>query len=144
MFPACYPRRLFPELASRAKSQVSAGEGMWGGWGSNPRPADYEKYGPTLWTRYLHGYHRAVPPMALIAQLARMARSTNRSTPHRGDHGLPATERYCRRVRYARAMAGGRRGRPGLLAVLRRSCRRRGTARPAGAADPAIRTGTTA
>jgi len=19
---------------------------MWGGWGSNPRPADYEKYGP--------------------------------------------------------------------------------------------------
>jgi hypothetical protein len=29
MFPACYPRRLFPELASRAKSQVSAGEGMW-------------------------------------------------------------------------------------------------------------------
>ena len=20
----------------------------WGGWGSNPRPADYEKYGPLL------------------------------------------------------------------------------------------------
>jgi len=32
-------------LPSRAKSNVSAGEGMWGGWGSNPRPADYEKYG---------------------------------------------------------------------------------------------------
>jgi hypothetical protein len=31
MFPACYPRRLFPELASRAKSQVSAGEGMYVG-----------------------------------------------------------------------------------------------------------------
>ena len=31
MFPACY-RRLFPELASLAKSQVSAGEGMYVGW----------------------------------------------------------------------------------------------------------------
>jgi hypothetical protein len=36
--------------------------------------------------------------MALIAQVARMARSTTRSTPHRGDHGMPATERYRRRV----------------------------------------------
>ena len=58
----------------------------WGGWGSNPRPADYEKYGPALWMPYLLGYHGAVPPMALIAQLARMARSTNRSTPHYGNH----------------------------------------------------------
>jgi hypothetical protein len=32
-------------------------------------------------THYLHGYHGAVPPMALIALLAPMARSTNRSTP---------------------------------------------------------------
>jgi len=32
-------------LTIRAKSNVSAGEVMWGGWGSNPRPADYEKYG---------------------------------------------------------------------------------------------------
>src|SRR5580658_4002478 len=31
MFPAWYPRRLFPQLASRAKSQVSAGEGMYVG-----------------------------------------------------------------------------------------------------------------
>ena len=23
----------------------------WGGWGSNPRPADYEKYGPALQAR---------------------------------------------------------------------------------------------
>ena len=30
--------------------------------------------------RYLHGYHEAVPPMALIALFAPMARSTNRST----------------------------------------------------------------
>jgi len=52
----------------------------WGGWGSNPRPADYEKCGPVLRVRYLHGYRRAVPPVDLIAQLARMARSTNRST----------------------------------------------------------------
>jgi hypothetical protein len=31
-------------------------------------------------THHLHGYHRAVPPMALIALFAPMARSTNRST----------------------------------------------------------------
>ncbi len=31
-------------------------------------------------THYLHGYHEAVPPMALIALFAPMARSTNRST----------------------------------------------------------------
>jgi hypothetical protein len=43
---------------------------MWGGWGSNSRPADYEKYGPALWARYLHGYHGAVPPMTLIALFA--------------------------------------------------------------------------
>jgi hypothetical protein len=24
---------------------ISAGQIRWGGWGSNPRPADYEKYG---------------------------------------------------------------------------------------------------
>jgi len=80
MFPACYPRRLFPELASRAKSQVSAGEGMWGGWGSNPRPADYEKPGLVHRTHYLHGYHGIAPLVVLIAPLARMAQSTNRST----------------------------------------------------------------
>ena len=51
-----------------------------GGWGSNSRPADYEKPGPALPTLYLHGYHGVVPLMALIALYARMARSTNRST----------------------------------------------------------------
>jgi len=55
----------------------------WGGWGSNPRPTDYEKYGPAHRTHYLHGYHGAVPPMALIALLASIARSTNRSTVKR-------------------------------------------------------------
>jgi hypothetical protein len=64
MFPVCSPRRLFPGLASRAKSQVSAGEGIWGGWGSNPRPADYEKPGPALRARCLHGYHEVVPLIA--------------------------------------------------------------------------------
>ena len=53
---------------------------LWGGWGSNPRPADYEKYGPAQRTRYLHGYHGAVPLMAPIALFARVTRSTNRST----------------------------------------------------------------
>ena len=58
--------------------------GEWGGWGSNPRPADYEKPGPALWARYLHGCHEVVPPMALIALFAPMARSTNRSTIYSG------------------------------------------------------------
>ena len=52
----------------------------WGGWGSNPRPADYEKYGPMQRTHYLHGYHGAVPLVTLIAPFARMTRSTDRST----------------------------------------------------------------
>jgi hypothetical protein len=30
--------------------------------------------------RYMHGYHGAVPPMALIASLAHVTRSANRST----------------------------------------------------------------
>jgi hypothetical protein len=47
-------RRIYP------KSRV-------GRWGSNPRPADYEKYGPAHHRHYLHGYHEAVPPMAPIA-----------------------------------------------------------------------------
>ena len=55
---------------------------MWGGWGSNPRPADYENYGPALQVRYLHRYHGIVPPIALIALYARATRSTNRSTPY--------------------------------------------------------------
>jgi hypothetical protein len=63
---------------------------MWGGWGSNPRPADYEKHGPELRVRYLHRYHEAVPPIALIAPLARVARSTNRSTLYHGDHRIPS------------------------------------------------------
>ena len=39
----------------------------WGGWGSNPRPADYEKSGSAHRTHCLHGYHGVVAPMALIA-----------------------------------------------------------------------------
>jgi len=55
-----------------------------------------EKYGPVHRTHYLHGYHAAVPLMTLIASFARVARSTNRSTPYHGDHRRPATERYHR------------------------------------------------
>jgi hypothetical protein len=47
----------------------------WGGWGSNPRPVDYENYAPALRPPYLHGYHGAVPPMALVAPFARVVRS---------------------------------------------------------------------
>jgi hypothetical protein len=70
-------------LASRNVSniiQVTLRWGGWGGWGSNPRPADYEKYGPALRVRYPHRYRGAVPPMTLIGPFAQMARSTNRST----------------------------------------------------------------
>ncbi len=70
---------------------------LWGGWGSNPRPADYENYGPTLPTLYLHGHHGVVPPTALIAAFAQVTRSTNRSTPDYGDHQIPVTERHRRR-----------------------------------------------
>jgi hypothetical protein len=56
---------------------------MWGGWGSNPRPADCEKYGPAHRMHYLHGYHEAVPLMAPIALFAPIAQSTNRSTAKR-------------------------------------------------------------
>jgi hypothetical protein len=73
---------------------VIAAQIGWGGWGLNPRPADYEKPGPSLRVRYLHGYHGVAPPVALIAPFARVARSTNRSTPYYGDHRMPATERH--------------------------------------------------
>ena len=59
----------------------------WGGWGSNPRPADYEKYGLVHREHYLHGYHEAVPLVALIAPFALMARSTNRSTTNTASTG---------------------------------------------------------
>jgi hypothetical protein len=52
----------------------------WAGGARTHDLSDYENYGPALPTLYLHGYHGAVPPMALIALYARMARSTNRST----------------------------------------------------------------
>jgi hypothetical protein len=83
-------------LASRANERSAAGQTGWGGWDSNPGPADYEKYGPALRVRYLHRYHGVEPPMALIAPFARATRSTNRSTPYHGDHRMPATERYRR------------------------------------------------
>ena len=69
-----------PTVASRDISNVCTGESWWGGWGSNPRPADYEKPGPALRTRYLHGYYGFVPLKAVIAPFARVTRSTNRST----------------------------------------------------------------
>ena len=81
------------EFASGARDHLAR---SWGGWGSNPRPADYEKYGPALPTLYLHGYHGVVLTMTLIAPFAPMARSTNRSTPHHGDQRMPATERHRR------------------------------------------------
>jgi hypothetical protein len=45
--------------------------------------------------------------MALIARFARVARSTNRSTPHHSDHRMPATERYRRPADQRAPAAGG-------------------------------------
>jgi hypothetical protein len=70
-------------LASRNISNFIQVTLRYGGWSSNPRPADYEKPGPALRAHYLHGYHGAVPPMALIALLARVTRPTIRSTAKR-------------------------------------------------------------
>jgi hypothetical protein len=64
--------------------------------GLEPTTGGYEKYGPALRVRYLHGYHGVVPPMTLIAPFARVARSTNWSTPYHRDHRMPTTERYRR------------------------------------------------
>jgi hypothetical protein len=89
-------RRIYPRLLSLVDTS-HPGIDTYRGWGSNPRPADYEKPSRALRVRYLHGYHGVLPPMALIAPFARIARSTNRSTPYHGDHRLPATERYRRR-----------------------------------------------
>jgi hypothetical protein len=38
-------------LASPTVSNVIQVTLRWGGWGSNPRPADYEKHGPPLRVR---------------------------------------------------------------------------------------------
>jgi hypothetical protein len=85
-----------PTLAIPDISNFYTGEPWWGGWGSNPQPADYEKHGPTLRVRWLHRYHGPVPPMAVIAPFAQVARSMNRSTLRQGDHRMPVTERYRR------------------------------------------------
>ena len=97
--PSALDRRNFSYLYSACIT--------WGGWGSNPRPADYEKSGPAHRMRYLHGYHGVVPPMALIAPFARVTRSTNRSTPYHGDHRMPATERYRRPADHRMPAPGG-------------------------------------
>jgi hypothetical protein len=82
--------RLQPHIGAELKTTESrhfcrsqglnCGFRKWGGWGSNPRPADYEKYGRALRVRYLRGYHGVVSLEALMAPFARVARSTNRST----------------------------------------------------------------
>ena len=89
-----------PEAAPR-RGGITAGESEWGGWGSNPRPADYEKRAPVLPVRYLHGYHRVVPQIALIAPFARMTRSTNRSTPTMATSGGRSQNVTADRARYA-------------------------------------------
>jgi hypothetical protein len=73
-------------------------------------------------THYLHGYHGAVPPIALIALFAQMVRSTNRST-----HSIVITGYRLQNVTAESARLDARSARAGAP-----SCRlarpRRGTA----------------
>jgi len=97
---------------------------MWGGWGSNPRPADYEKYGLVHRKHYLHGYYEAVPLVAPIAPVAPMARSTNRSTISTASTGrrLRSDIRLIGRGPDGRRDSPGRcRSRAGAAAVSSRS-----------------------
>jgi hypothetical protein len=84
-------RRFSPTLDFSDLYSISV---KWGGWGSNPRPADYEKSGPMHRTPWLHGYHGAVPLTALIALYARVTRSTNRSTTTTASALASTTERH--------------------------------------------------
>ena len=43
-----------PVPASGEIPNASASRKRWGGWGSNPRPADYENYGCVHYARKLH------------------------------------------------------------------------------------------
>src|SRR5580658_10316904 len=55
MVPGTFSGTIPSVLASRNFSDLYSARITWGGWGSNPRPADYEKPGPVLRVRYLHG-----------------------------------------------------------------------------------------
>ena len=41
-------------IAEAGNQRRKPGQIRWSGWGSNPRPADYENYGPVHRTHYLH------------------------------------------------------------------------------------------
>jgi hypothetical protein len=79
---------LFPSEAGAAKSQPAgnystAGQNVWGGWGSNPRPADYEKH-----ARAQHALDQQRCPAWMPGAHTRHwefhgQRSTPRSTPER-------------------------------------------------------------
>jgi hypothetical protein len=93
----------------------------WGWEHSNPRPANYEKYGPALRVLCLHRYHRAMP---LIALFAPMVRSTNWSAAKRRLHPPPANVRNVARSApptaaraNSQALAGA--GHSSPLAVMR-------------------------
>ena len=50
-----------PVPASGGIPNIRAGQATWGGWGSNPRPADYEKYGLMHHALYVHKCHESWP-----------------------------------------------------------------------------------
>jgi hypothetical protein len=86
---------LFPSKAVAAKSQ-SAGKGSaaaqmwWGRWGSNPRPADYEKYARPQYALDLQRCH------AFVAMNARMALRFPGAPVHAPVHTEPSSEGYRR------------------------------------------------
>jgi hypothetical protein len=102
--------RMFPVCSSggvprtRDISNVSTGQDGWCGWGSNSRPADYEKPGRVRRTHYLHGYDRVVPLMAPIAVVAPMVRSTRRSTAAAPDPFIPLLYVTLRPIGYVRCV----------------------------------------
>ena len=67
---------------------------MWGGWGSNPRLADYEKPGPVHRVRYLHGYHGSRAANGRDCAVCTDGSVHEPVHAFHGEHRTPATERY--------------------------------------------------
>ena len=109
--PAASSRR-FPEAVDPCQQvllNVYTDMVTWGRWGSNPRPADYEKSGPPLPTLYLHGYREAVPPTRTRRSKTRSGRSKHSSvTPSpssRLRNPIPSLTRPDHRGRPAAALS---------------------------------------
>jgi hypothetical protein len=89
---------LFSPEAGTAKSQPAgngsyAGQTVWGGWGSNPRPADYEKHARSQRVLALQRCPAWMPGAHTRHWEFHGQRSTPRSMPRgptKGRNGHPA------------------------------------------------------